>query len=113
VDNRATDIDVMASLRSPEFTLGVRMIGCLEEQSYAEVVEPRQFMIAWLIKDSLTGSFVSIRQISAMSGECFASYKVVWDPSDFTTYEQVRKSCTCRDLTDVVSGHMGECMTWQ
>jgi hypothetical protein len=39
--------------------------------------------------------------------------QVVWDPSDFTTYEQVRETCTWRDLADTVSGHMGECMTWK
>jgi hypothetical protein len=47
-------------------------------------------MISWLDRDSLTGSFVSIEQINAMRGGCFASYRVVWDPGDFTTYEQDR-----------------------
>jgi hypothetical protein len=61
VDSEVADTDGMASLRSPEFTLGVGMIGCLKEQSYEELTEPQQFMIAWLIRDSLTGSFVGIR----------------------------------------------------
>jgi hypothetical protein len=113
VDSSATDTDGMASLRSPEFTLGVRMIGCLEEWSSEELIEPRQFMIAWLIRDSLVGSYVSTGQISAMSRGCFAPHRVVWDPDDFTTYEQVRESFAWRDFVDVVSGHMGECTTWQ
>jgi hypothetical protein len=110
---RQSDTDEIASLRSPEFTLGVRRMGCLEERSSEELTEPRQFMIAWLIRDSLAGSYVSTGQISAMSRGCFAPYRVVWDPSDFTTYELVRESFTWRDLADVVSGHMGECTTWQ
>jgi hypothetical protein len=102
----------MASLRSLEFTLGVRMIGCLEERSFEELTEPRQFMIAWLIRDNLAGSYVSTGQISAMSRGCFTPHMVVWDPCDFTTYEQVRESFAWRDFADVVSGHIGECTTW-
>jgi hypothetical protein len=41
VDRGATDTDGMASLRSPEFTLGVCMIGCLEEQSYEDLTKPQ------------------------------------------------------------------------
>jgi hypothetical protein len=79
----------MASLSSSEFTLGVRMIGCLKERSFEELTEPRQFMISWLIKDNLASSYVSTGQISAMSRGCFAPYRVVWDLDAFTTYEQV------------------------
>jgi hypothetical protein len=92
VDSSVADIDGMASLCSPEFTLGVRMIGCLEERSSEELTEPQQFMIVWLIRDSLEGSYMSTRQIIAMSRGCFAPHRVVWDPSYFTTYEQVRES---------------------
>lgn len=89
------------------------MIGCLEEQSSEELVVPRQFMIAWLIRDSLTGSFVSTGKISVMSGGYFASYRVVWDPGDSTTYEQVRESFARRDFANAVSRHMEACMIWQ
>jgi hypothetical protein len=51
VDNLAADTDGMASLRSPGFTLGVL--------SSEELTEPGQFMIAWLIKDSLADSYMS------------------------------------------------------
>jgi hypothetical protein len=70
-------------------------------------------MIAWLIKDSLANSYMSTGQISTMSRGCFASYKVVWDPGDFTIYEQVRESFAWRDFANALSGHMGECTTWQ
>jgi hypothetical protein len=67
-------------------------------------------MIAWL---NLANSYVSTGQISAMSRGCSTPYRVVWDPDDFTTYELAREGFVWRDSTDVVSGYMGECTTWQ
>jgi hypothetical protein len=113
VDSSVADIDGMAGFRSPEFTFGVRMIGCLDERSSEGLIEPRQFMIAWLIRDTLAGSYVSTWKISAMSRGCFAPHMVVLDPGEFTTYEQVQESFAWRDFMEVVSGHMGGFTTWQ
>jgi hypothetical protein len=53
---------------------------------------------------------VSTLQISAMSRGCFTSYRLVWDPIDFTTY---RKRFAWRDFADNVLGDMEECTTCQ
>jgi hypothetical protein len=70
-------------------------------------------MISWLIRGSQVVSCVSTLHISAMSRRCFTSYRLVWDPGDFTTYRQVRERFTWRDFVDDVLGDMGECMTCQ
>jgi hypothetical protein len=103
----------MASLRFPEFTPGVHRIGCLEEWSSEESTKFLQLRIAWLIRGSQVGSCVSTLQINAMGRGCFTSYRLVWDPGDFTTYRKIRERFTWRDFADIVLGHMGECMTCQ
>jgi hypothetical protein len=88
-DSSTVDTDEMASFRFPEFTLGMLRIGCLEEWSSEELTEFMQLMIAWLIRGSQVDSCVSTLQISAMSRGCFTSYRLVWDPGDFTVRSKV------------------------
>jgi hypothetical protein len=49
----------------------VRRINSLEVQCSEELNEPRQFMIAWLVRDSLESSSVCPRYIDAMSRGCY------------------------------------------
>jgi hypothetical protein len=97
-DRSATDTNGIASLRSPKFTLGVRRISSLEEQSFEELTEPRQFMIVWPVKDSLASSFVCTGKISTMSRGCFCIIQGSLGPCDFTTYEQVQDIFAWREL---------------
>jgi hypothetical protein len=85
----------------------------MEEWSSEELTKFVQLMIAWLIRGSQEDSCVSPLQISAMSRGCFTSYRLAWDPGDFTTYGQVRERFTWRDFADDMLGDMGECTTCQ
>jgi hypothetical protein len=56
----------------------------LEEWSSEELTESMQLMISWLIRSSQVDSCIITLQTSAMSRGCFTSYKLAWDPGDFT-----------------------------
>jgi hypothetical protein len=47
-------------------------------------------------------SCVSTWQIRAMNRGCFTSYKLDWDPGDFSTYRPVRERFAWRDFADDV-----------
>jgi hypothetical protein len=89
VDKTTTNIGGIASFHSPYFTSGVCRIGCLEEWYSEESTMFQQLMIAWLTRGSQAYSYDGTVQISTMSGGFFTSYRIVWDPRDFITYEQV------------------------
>jgi hypothetical protein len=59
----------------------------LEEWSSKELVEFMQLMIAWIIRSSQVDIGICTLQTSVMSRGCFMSYRLVWDPGDFTFYE--------------------------
>jgi hypothetical protein len=60
-------------------------------------------MISWIIRRSQADSCIKNLQTSAMSKGCFTSYKIVWDPSEFTTYEII--VFIWRDFLDDVLGY--------
>jgi hypothetical protein len=64
-----------------------------------------------IIGGSQVDSCVGTLQINAMSRGCFTSYRLVWDPGEFTPYRQVRERSTWRYFADNVSGDTEECMT--
>jgi hypothetical protein len=80
IREESTDFDF------PEFTFGRLRSGFLEEWSSEELTEFMQLMISWLIRSSQVDSCISTLQTSAMSRGCFTSYRLVWDPGDFTIY---------------------------
>jgi hypothetical protein len=106
-DSSTTDTDEMASFHFLEFTLGMHRIGCLEEWSSEELTEFLQLRISWLIRGSQVGSCVSTLQISAMGRGCFTSYRLVWDPGDFTTYRKIRERFAWRDFCRRCVGRYG------
>jgi hypothetical protein len=112
-DSLVADADEMAIFCFLEFTLEMLRIGCMEEWSSEELTEFVQLMISWLIRGSQEDSCVSPLQISAMSRGCFTSYRIAWDPGDFTTYGQVRERFAWREFVDDMLGDMGECTTCQ
>jgi hypothetical protein len=87
-DNSTSDTNEMAIFRFPKFSLGMLRFGCLEEWYFEELIKFVQLLFAWLIKDNQVDFGLSTLQIEAI--ECFTSYRVVWDPGDFTTYRSVR-----------------------
>ena len=95
-----TDTDEMVSFCFPKFTLAMLRVSCLEEWSSEELTELVQLLIAWLIRGSQVDSCVGTLQIRAMSGGCFTSYRLVWDPGPFTTCRLVRDIFTWRDFVD-------------
>lgn len=91
LDSSTADTDEMVNFLFLKFTLGMLRFGCLEQWSSEELTKFVQ--LAWLSSGRhgiLHGdSGVSTWQIMAMSRGCFTSYRLVWDPGDFTTYRPV------------------------
>jgi hypothetical protein len=102
-DSSTTIREESTNFDFPEFTFGRLRSGCLEEWSSEELTEFMQLMIAWLIRSSQVDSCISTLQTSAMSRGCFTSYRLVWDPGDFTTYGIL--VFAWRDFADDVLGY--------
>jgi hypothetical protein len=61
-----------------------------------------QPMISWLIRGSQVDSCIASLQTSAMSRACLMSYKLVWNPGDFTIYRVLMSAQ--RDFVDDILG---------
>jgi hypothetical protein len=57
-----------------------REIGCLAEQFLEGLIELLQHRVALLVGSFQEASYVSTLPDHALSGGCFTSYRVVWDP---------------------------------
>jgi hypothetical protein len=69
-----------------EFTFGRLRSGFLEEWYSEELDEFMQLMIIWIIKRRHVDTGIFTLQTSVMSRGCFMSYRLVWDPHEFSFY---------------------------
>jgi hypothetical protein len=86
LDNLAIIREENIDFDFPEFTFGRLRSGCLEEWSSMELIAFMQLIIPSLIRGIQADSCIGSLQTDVMSRGCFISYRLVWDPSEFTIY---------------------------
>jgi hypothetical protein len=102
LDNSTTIRDVNIVFYCPKFTFGRLRSGCMEEWSSEELDEFMQLMIVRLIRGNQVDTSICTLQTSGMSRRCFMSYRLGWDPGNFTFYEVL----VSRDFGDM----LGDCL---